>query len=180
MTRLLRIMIALSFAVAMLWPEWPRWQAEHDLAGLGRQLDDVLTGRVRGDAALAQVRSVQVNATKAHNVSPNDPRAVLYVGVSSLLLGDTDQARQALESALIHGERPEHLLNYGRVCSALGDEVSARQAFRRVLWAAPAAASSLPASLRAELQRDLDEFESELRDGRAEAPLPLPASLPHR
>ena len=180
MTRLLRMTTALILAVAMLWPEWCRWQAEHDLSGLGRQLDEVLTGRVRGEAALAQVRSVHASATKAHAVMPDDPRTVLNLGVSALLLGDTIQARQVFESALLRGDRPEHLLNYGRVCSALGDERSAQQAFRRVLWAAPAAASSLPATLRAQLEQDLDSFESELRTGRAEAPLPLPDSLPRQ
>lgn len=177
MNRLVRMTLALVLVALMTWPEGQRYRAEYLLAGLGTQLDAVLTGQLRGSDAIAAVQLVQTRAQEANHHAPHDIRAALYEGVALLLLARTEEADAIFTRALNRGERPEHLLNYGRVRSARGDEASARQAFLRVLWTAPPAASSLPSEMRAELSVELAQFELDLNAGRVDAPLPKPTSL---
>lgn len=167
----------LLLALAAFGHEGWRYTAEHRLGGQRERLDQVLAGRLAGADAVTAVEGVRDAGLAARAALDPDPRPALYAGVALLMLGDVARAESMLRTAIQRGERPELLVNYGRVRAAMGDDPGARASFLRAAFASDASVATLPRALRAELLQEVARRRQALRAGAADTLPPLPESL---
>lgn len=172
MNRLARV-FAIAFLLALLLPELPRYRAEAVLADAHARLDAVLHGQLRGTAARDATAQALVDAQRAGQRLPGDPRAPLAEGLALLFQQRGREAAAVLTAAIAQGERPELTLNLGRARGISGDAAGADAAFLRTAWASPASIATLPAAMRADLSQRVGTLETALREGRLEMAPPL-------
>lgn len=171
---LLRRVAAALLVVALAWVAVGEYRAGHCLSEAGRLVEDVLFGRLRGEAAGSAVQRAAQKLACAEPIAAREPaRYALLRGLILMLDGRAAEAEAVLRAAIAAGERPEITLNLGRALAAQGDEAGARAAFLRAMWAAPQVGDTLPRTLRASLAVELQVMEQALREGRSVVP-PLP------
>jgi tetratricopeptide (TPR) repeat protein len=167
---------AAAALLAMLVPEWQAYRAEHALARVEARVDEVLTGRSGGTAAIAAIDAAIADADLARAVLPDDPRSALAAALPRIMRGRAGEARAILEAAIAAGERPELTLNLGRALAAEGDDDAAQAAFLRAAWASPTITATLPRATREAIGVAVAEREAALRAGKLSAIPPLPAA----
>ena len=172
MKSLLRIALA-ALVAALLWPEFARYRAEWTLSEANARLEAVLSGKLKGSAAVTTTEDALRLTQDAIAVMPGDARPIQSASVALLLLQRGKEAIALLEPAIAAGERPELTINLGRARGISGDEKGATAAFLRTAWANPAAIATLPKSIREPLLERVKELELQLHEGRLQQPPPL-------
>lgn len=167
--------IATLLLGAMAWPELGRYRAEWLLADANARLSETLRGAITGADAVRSTETALAQSRQAAIWIPEDPRTALAASVALLLLQRGAEARDILNAAIKHAERPELTLNLGRARGILGDAAGADAAFLRTAWASPAAIATLPSAMRAPLLERVADLETDLRAGRLREPPPLNA-----
>lgn len=171
---LLRRVAAALLVGAVAWVAVGEYRAGHCLSAAGRLVEDVLFGRLRGEAATAAVQRAGQRLACAEPIAAREPtRYALLRGLILMLDGRAADAEAVLRTAIATGERPELTLTLGRALAAQGDEAGARAAFLRALWAAPQVGDTLPRAVRESLAVELQVMEQALREGHGATP-PLP------
>lgn len=169
--------VALGLSTALELRAYP---AERALAGLGLGIDQVLTGQIRGDNAIAAITTIRDRALAAHAVLPEDPRPVLFGSIALILNREIPAAKALLLDGLSHNERPELLVQYARAVAATGDETRARHCLLRAAWAAHAALETVPRTTRDEIRADVARRRERLAQGDLDAVPPIDTCLPDR
>ena len=162
-----------ALLVALALPELSRYAAERRVGSATaafRQLleapRDAETGR-----GILQTAEVALSATRA---LPGDARPWMIAASSFLLTGSPERALEFYREAFATGERSEIDLNLGRAYAALGRKDSADAAQLRAGWISPEILGALPEPPRETLLAQIARLEEVLRQGRLDAPPPLP------
>jgi tetratricopeptide (TPR) repeat protein len=171
--RRLLAMALTAAALALAWPEIPRYAAERRV-GYTTTAFRVLLDRA-GDPETAQnIAAVGGAALLATAHLPGDPRPWVLAGSSCLVTGRPEKALEFYREAFATGERAEIDLNLGRAYGMLKREDSARAAYLRAGWISPEILASLPPSAKDPALAEIARLAEELRQGRLAAPPPLP------
>lgn len=180
MRRALGTTVAAILALILLIPEWRAYQAEAALLKANLLMNAALTGQLPEQQPLQAVEQLIVLARQARAGLPADPRPVLAEGMGLLMLSRLDEAEQVFVDAIRLGERPEILVNYGRVLAARGDHDGAHAAMLRAAWIAPGSIQTLPRAMRETLDTEIQAYERGFRAGNPSGPPPWPERLRHR
>lgn len=172
--RLLRVLLALIVAAGILVPEWQAYRSEQKLLQANLLLQAALTGQLPDADPLDSVRRMLALAQEARLALPHDARAILIEGMGFLMLSRLDEAEQTFAAALRQGERPELLVNYGRVLAARGDHEGAHAAMLRAAFIAPGAINTLPQAMRTQIEAEVAAYEQAFVAGDMNEIPPLP------
>lgn len=157
--------LAVVVAAWLVWPELPRYRAEHLLADANARLERVLRGAEPAATAMASVQAAEGAARRAAQLLPSEPRPALARSIALIMTRRLDEAVAVLNDAIARGERPELTINLGRARAALGDEDGARRAYVSTAWAAPSAVGTLPQAMRQSVLDEVAALEAKLRAG---------------
>jgi len=171
------LVVALGVSTALELRAYP---GERALAGLGLGIDQVLTGQIRGDNAIAAITTIRDRSLAAHEVLPEDPRPVLFGSIALILNREIPAAKELLLDGLKHNERPELLVQYARAVAATGDEPRARHCLLRAAWAAHAALETVPEITRNDIRAEVARRRERLAQGDLDAIPPIDTCLPDR
>jgi tetratricopeptide (TPR) repeat protein len=155
----------------------PRHLAEWRLRAGGARLILLAAAHQLGPSAVQSLERVEALALEARKELPGDPRPLTLAAAAALAAGRAEVALGYYGAALALGERPEPLLNAGRVLARMGRGEPALAAFRRAGWVSPLVLDWLPAPVAAAVRADLAATEARLRAGDAGA-VPPPAPVP--
>ena len=164
-----------ALLAAALWREPARAHSEREIRAATEALRYVLTHSSEVADAPGALDRIALVAIGAAPALPGDPRPLLLEGAARLVNGQGDRALDAYRRALALGERGETDLNLGRTLERLGREQDARAAFVRAAWISPPLLASMLPDVAAAAQAEVSRLEKELREGRMQAPPPLPA-----
>lgn len=172
MRRLGSIAFVLLMA-ALLAPEFPRYAAERRVGVATAVFQSLLekSGEPETRRRILAVGELALSTTAA---LPGDPRPWILAASSYLVTGQPERALEYYRSALSTGERAEIDLNLGRAYASLSRKESADAAFLRAGWISPEILGALPEDLKAPLLGEIAKLSDQLRDGRLDAPPPLP------
>jgi len=172
-----RFLRGLLLAGALAWalaPELPRYRAERIL----HSASDALRYLITHPADVADPRGaldrIEQAASSAAVGLPADSRPWILAGSSRLIATNADGALEHYRTALGLGERAEIDLNMGRAWETRGDPQTARTAWLRAVWIAPALFPALLPDVQASLRTEYDRLVGELRAGRLRSPPPMP------
>jgi hypothetical protein len=161
----------LAAAVA---PEFRHYRSER-LIRLGTEaLRQLVThpGEVEDPrGALSRIEQIAVSAASA---LPGDSRPWILAGSSRLVAGEAKEALGFYRHAVSLGERAEIDINMGRAWEALAETAKSRAATLRALWISPALIAALLPDVAAEMRPELHRLQDLLREGKLQAPPPLP------
>ncbi|HWZ86631.1 MAG TPA: hypothetical protein VN032_10540 [Thermoanaerobaculia bacterium] len=172
----MRRSLALAFAaaaVALAWPEIPRYAAERRV-GYATNAFRALLDRAGDPETARNIAAVGGTALLATAHLPGDPRPWVLAASSCLVTGRPEKALEFYREAFATGERAEIDLNLGRAYAMLRREDSARAAYLRAGWISPEIVASLPPSAKDLALAGVARLAEELRQGRLAAPPPLP------
>lgn len=172
MRRLGSIAFVLALA-ALLAPEFPRYAAERRVGFATAAFQSLLekSGEPEAGRRILAVGELALSTTAA---LPGDPRPWMLGASSFLVTGQPDRALEYYRSALGTGERAEIDLNLGRAYASLARKESADAAFLRAGWVNPEILAALPEDLKGPLLARVAALSEQLRQGRLDAPPPLP------
>lgn len=168
------MILALVLGFCILAPEWQAYRSEQKLLQANLLLQAALTGQLPDADPLDGVRRMLTLAQEARIDLPHDPRAILIEGMGYLMLSRLDEAEQTFVAALRQGERPELLVNYGRVLAARGDHDGAHAAMLRAAFIAPGSINTLPKAMRAQIEAEVVAYEQSFVAGATSEIPPMP------
>jgi predicted Zn-dependent protease len=171
--RILQVTVALllvSCGVGLL----ARYPGEWRLSAASATIDAALRGRLDRSQVVERVADAFAKVDAATWQLPHDPRRELVASTALMMLARHQEALTRLSAWVERAERPELVVALGRAYAGAGDEASARAAFLRAAWVAPASIATLPKALREDINRQVLARENELREGRLSMPPPLP------
>jgi tetratricopeptide (TPR) repeat protein len=171
--RLLRAALVLGILGALAAPEFPRYAAERRV-GFATAAFRALVGRSEDPETARNIAEIGEVALSATDRLPGDPRPWMVAGSSCLVTNRPQRALEYYREAFATGERAEIDLNLGRAYALLKRPDAAGAAFLRAGWISPEILGSLPESMRAPLLAEVAHLAELLREGRLEAPPPLP------
>jgi cytochrome c-type biogenesis protein CcmH/NrfG len=171
--RIVRAGLLVAVLVGLAAPEIPRYAAERRV-GLATAAFRELVGRAEDPEAARNIAAIGAIALTTTGELPGDPRPWVLAGSSCLVTNRPERALELYREAFATGERAEIDLNLGRSYALLRREDATRAAFLRAGWVSPEILSSLPETVRAPLLADVARLSRLLRQGRLEAPPPLP------
>jgi hypothetical protein len=171
--RRLRPVALLALLAALAWPEIPRYGAERRI-GFATNAFRALLDRAGDPETARNIVAVGATAVATTGQLPGDPRPWMLAGSSCLVTGQPERALEFYREGFATGERAEIDLNLGRAYAMLRREASARAAYLRSGWISPELLGSLPADVRDPIISEIDRLAEQLREGRLEAPPPLP------
>jgi tetratricopeptide (TPR) repeat protein len=162
---------ALLFSLAV--PELSRYAAERRVGWATTAFRELLEAPRDAETSRRILAAAEV-ALSATRSLPGDARPWMVAASSFLLTGSPERALEFYREAFATGERSEIDLNLGRAYAALGRKESAEAAQLRAGWISPEILGALPEPQRAPLLAQIARWEEELRQGRLDAPPPLP------
>lgn len=168
------MILALVLAFCILAPEWQAYRSEQKLLQANLLLQAALTGQLPDADPLDGVRRMLTLAQEARVDLPHDPRGILIEGMGYLMLSRLDEAEQMFVSALRQGERPELLVNYGRVLAARGNHDGAHAAMLRAAFIAPGSINTLPKAMRIQIEAEVAAYEQAFVAGETNVIPPMP------
>jgi len=173
----MRILRGLLLAGALAWalaPELPRYRAERILHSASDALRYLITHPAEVADPRGALGRIEQAALSAAAGLPADSRPWILAGSSRLVASNADGALELYRTALGLGERAEIDLNMGRAWETRGDPQTAKAAWLRAVWIAPALFPALLPDVQASLRTEYDRLIGELRDGRLASPPPMP------
>jgi tetratricopeptide (TPR) repeat protein len=172
--RLLRAALALAVLAAFAAPELPRYAAERRV-GFATAAFRSLVARNEDPETARNIAAIGELALSTAGDLPGDPRPWMVAGSSCLVTNRPERALEYYREAFATGERAEIDLNLGRAYALLKRQDAAETAFLRAGWISPEILASLPETMRAPLLAEVARLSGLLRQGRLDAPPPVPA-----
>jgi cytochrome c-type biogenesis protein CcmH/NrfG len=169
--------VASGLLIAMLAilaaPEFPRYAAERRV-GFATAAFRALVGESEDPETARNIAALGDLALTTVGELPGDPRPWVVAGSSCLVTNRPERALEFYREAFATGERAEIDLNLGRAYALLKRQDAEGAAFLRAGWISPEILASLPESVRAPLLAEVSRLSNLLRQGRLDAPPPVP------
>jgi hypothetical protein len=153
-----------------------RYSGEWRLARATDLIDATLRGKVEFSQRARVVGEALALAESAAWQLPHDARRELVVASALTILGRGGEALARLGPEVVRAERPELVVALGRAYASTGDDISARAAFLRAGWAAPASLATLPRAARDDLLNQATALGAQLVTGQLTTAPPLPTA----
>ena len=157
----------------LLAPEFRRYAAERRV-GFATAAFRSLVEKSSDPETPRRILAVGELALSTTAALPGDPRPWMVAASSCLVTGQPERALEYYRSAMATGERAEIDLNLGRAYAHLSRKESADAAFLRAGWISPEILGALPEDQKGPLLAEITKLSDQLRDGRLDAPPPLP------